>query len=73
MAVQGTFCPFKRKSKTKFQKGLLVSKSFSFSICFSRVCWVFFPPFKILAHPILFGSRFTQWGHSDFLTGGHTI
>lgn len=57
MAVQGTFCPFKRKSKTKFQKGLLVSKSFSFSICFSCVCWIFFPPFKILAHPILFGSR----------------
>lgn len=59
MAVQGTFCPFKRKSETKFQKGLLVSKSFSFSICFSPVCWIFFFlfPFKILAHPILFGSR----------------
>lgn len=45
MATQGTFRPFKRKNlETKFEKGLLVSKTFS--ICFSlRVCVGFFPPF----------------------------
>lgn len=71
MAIQGTFCPFKGKSKTKFQKGFLVSKSFSFSICFCRVYRVFFfPPFKISAHPILFGSRCCAVGSFWFSNQG---
>lgn len=74
MAIQGTFCPFKGKSKTKFQKGFLVSKSFSFSICFCRVYRVFFSPL-LKSQPTQYSlaAAAAQWGHSDFLTRGHTI
>ena len=78
MAVPGTFLSFQKKNlRTKFEKRLLVSKSFSFSICSSCACVCGVPPpqtlFETAAHPVLFAATATQWGHSDFLTRGHAL
>lgn len=54
MSIKNTFGPFKWKSKTKFEKRPLESKSFSLSICSPCVCVP--TTFKILTHPTLFGS-----------------